>query len=189
MIRNARKEEIEKIVNLHLASLKEGILYHLGKDILKIFYKEILDDKNSFILVYGPKKNILGVAASTKNVKELFDKIKKNHFPIIAFNVLKKSLANPSLPFKLLQKYPSQINAELLFLYVKEAQRGKGIGEKLIVGTLKKFKAMGVNKYKITIISSNTKGKKFYERLGFGKIQTYSSLGEKRDIYAYKIKR
>ena len=188
MIKKPKREEIEEIVKLHLASLKEGALYHLGKNVLKIFYEEILDDGDSFILAYKSGINTLGVAASTKDVEALFSKIKKKHFARIAFNVLKKSLANPKLPLKLLQKYPSEIKAELLFLFVDASQRGKGIGEKLVAATSREFIARGVYKYKITILSSNLRGKKFYERIGFRKTQTYSSLGEKRDIYAYTIK-
>ena len=189
MIRKPNKEEIEEIVNLHLASLKEGALYHLGKNVLKIVYEEILDDKGSFILVYESNKKIAGVAASTKDVKLLFDKVKSKHFSRIVFNVLRSSLINPKLPFRLLQKYPSKINSELLFLYVDKSQRGKGIGELLVNGTSKKFNNMNVREYKITILSSNSRGKKFYERIGFNKIKTYRSLGEERDIYLYKIKK
>ena len=68
------------------------------------------------------------------------------------------------------------------------SQGGEGIGEELVKATTKKFKEMEVGKYKITILSSNSRGKKFYERVGFNKIETYSSLGEKRDIYVYQIK-
>jgi len=189
MIRNAKKEEMEKIVNLHRESLKEGVLYELGKGVLRLFYEEILYDKGNFILVYESNNNIIGVAASTKNIEELLDKIKKKHFVRITLNILKKSLTNPKLPLKLLQKYPSDVKAELLFLFVDASQRGKGIGEKLVNATSKKFMAMGVNNYKITVLSSNPRGKKFYERIGFKKTQTYTSLGEKRDIYTCKIKK
>ena len=183
MIKKPNKDEIEEIVNLHLESLREGALYHLGKTVLKIFYEEIFNDDDSFILVYESNQKIVGVAASTKDVGNLFDKIKKKHFLIIALNILRKSLTNPKLLFKLLQKYPSGIQSELLFLFVDSSQRGKGIGEKLVDATSKKFKNIGVNKYKITILSSNIRGKKFYEGLGFKKTGTYSSLREKRDIY------
>ena len=188
MIRNPSKEEIDKIVNLHLASLKEGALYQLGGNVLKIFYEELLKDNGSFILVYEQNKIIVGVAASTKDVELLLRKIKRKHFLKIAFNILKKSLTSPKLPFKLLQKYPSGIKPELLFLFVDPVQRGKGIGEELVKATSKRLKNMKIKKYKITILSSNFRGKKFYERIGFYKIKTYSSFGEERDVYLYKIK-
>jgi len=189
MIRNAKKEEIESIVNLHLVSLKDGVLYELGKGVLRLFYEEILYDKGNFILVYESDNSIIGVAASTKNIEELLDRIKKKHFARIALDILKKLITNPKLPLKLLQKYPSDVKAELLFLFVDASQRGKGIGEKLVNATSKKFMAEGVNNYKITVLSSNPRGKRFYERIGFKKAQTYTSFGEKRDIYTCKIEK
>lgn len=185
MIRYANKGEIEKIVSLHLESLKDGALFQLGKSTLKIFYEGMLSDKNSFILVYISNNDLVGAAASSKDVGALFNTIKKKYFAKLAFNVLKKSLSNPKLPFKLIQNYPSEIKAELLFLFVDASQRGKGIGEKLVAATSKEFSARGINKYKITILSSNIRGKNFYERIGFKKTQTYVSMGEERDIYIY----
>lgn len=182
-------KEIDKVVNLHMQSLKDGLLYRLGKDVLKVFYTELLDDKDSIIIAYYSNNKIAGVAASSKDVGKVFDKIKKNSFFTVAQKILAKSIKSPLLPFQLLfSKYSTILKPELVFLFVDPAQRGKKIGEKLVAATSAKFKKMGIRQYKITILSSNPRGIKFYERIGFKKSGQYKYAGESRDIYTLKIK-
>ena len=80
MIKTPHKREIEEIANLHLASLKDGVLYQLGKNILKIFYEEIIDDKYCFILAYYLNGKIVGIAASSEDSEKFLSKVKKSHF-------------------------------------------------------------------------------------------------------------
>ena len=182
------KNEIDKIVNLHMQSLKDGLLYRLGKDALKVFYQELFADKDSFIIAYCLNNKITGVAASSKDVEKVFDKIKKNNFFKLSYKIFAKSIKSPLLPFQLLfSKYSNSLKPELVFLFVDPAQRGKKIGEKLVKATSLQFKKNGVHQYKITILSSNSKGIKFYERMGFRRLGMYKYAGDSRDIYAIKI--
>lgn len=189
MIRKPSKEQVEEIVNLHLASLRDGVLYQLGKKVLSIFYEEIINDKNSFILVYEMGASVIGVAASTKDADKIFKNIIKKHLFKISFNILQKSIKYPFLPLRLLfSKNSNKLKPELLFLFVEPSQRGRRIGEKLVDATSKEFKKMGIRQYKIMILSSNNRGIRFYEKIGFMKIDQYKYLGEYRDIYKYDIK-
>jgi len=189
MIKGIKFSDIDFITNLHLENLKDGLLYVLGKDILKIFYKEIFKDNDNFILAYYNNNKIVGVSASTKDATTLFNNIKKKYVLNLAFNILIKSLKKPTLPFRLIfSKHNSIIKSELLFLFVDGRFRDKKIGQKLVEATSKQFEKMKIKEYKITILSSNSKGKMFYERLGFKKIDEYRFLGEKRDVYRFRTK-
>lgn len=189
MIKKPKSKDIEAIVELHTKSLKEGLLYNLGRDILRLLYRQILNDRNSFILAYYAGRKIIGIAASTSDSKILFAGLKRRHFVKMALAILKKSIINPFFPFRLIaSRYPSEAKAELLFLFVDPDFRGKGIGKSLVLKTSAYFKKIGVKEYQITILSANIKGKKFYERIGFKKVCQYSFMGEKRDIYMYKIR-
>jgi len=188
MIRTPKIEEIDRIVSLHLSSLKDGILYILGYDTLRLFYNEIFNDKSCFILAYYLNNKIVGIAASSEDSGKILDKVKKSHFFELAFNVLVKSIKKPILPFKLIFSAYEHIKPELMFLFVDVDYRGGKIGEKLVNETSKVFKKRNVGKYYITILSSNLKGKRFYENLGFKKIKQFSLFGEKRDLYEYIIR-
>ena len=184
MIKKPIASEISGIAEIHYDNLKEGLLYVLGKGILKVFYKELLNDRESILLAYYSDGRIVGIAASTKDTEKLFDKIKKKYFFRVVFNVLKKSVISPGFIFKLLEsKYSSSIKAELLFLFVDKGHRGEGIGKKLVAATSKKFRKMGVRKYRITIMPSNRDGIKFYEKLGFRKSGEFKFFGKKRHIF------
>ena len=188
MIKVPNSADLDRIVSLHYNSLKDGVLYYLGKGVLRIFYKEILTDKDSILLAYIKRNKILGVAASTKNTSRLFNKIKLKYPHRLAVAVLKKSPKDPLLlPRLLFSRYSSLIKPELLFLFVDPYSRGKGIGKTLVKATSNKFKKMGIKKYKITILSSNIKGKEFYCKFGFKKSGSYKFMNEKRDILTLDI--
>ena len=188
VIKKPKIWELERIVELHYKNLKDGILYRLGKPVLRFFYKEIFNDKGSFILAFYSGNRIIGAAASTKDTAALFKKIKSKYFIELSFRAVFRSFTDPMLLLRLiLNEYPIKIKSELLFLFVENEFRGHGVGQKLVKSTTKRFKAMGVREYKITIFSSNVRGKKFYERLRFKHGGQFSSFNEKRDIYYYKI--
>lgn len=187
MIKRPKVEEISDISSLHLKSLKEGILYNLGHDILKLFYQEIFYDKHCFIWAYYINDRLAGVAASSEDSKKFLDKIKKKHFFKIALKVLKKSVKTPALPFRLILSKYQEIRSELVFLFVDEHHRGNKVGEELVNATTNEFRKRNIKNYNIAILSENVRGKKFYERLGFEKIKQFPFFGEKRDLYRYNI--
>lgn len=184
MIKKPETSEINRIAETHYNNLKEGLLYVLGKKILRIFYTELLDDKDSILLAYYSDKKTVGIAASTKDTEKLFNKIKKKYFLTVTLNILKKSVVSPGFISKLFEsKYSSSIKAELLFLFVDKNHRGEGIGKKLVDATSKQFRKIGVKKYRITIMPSNKDGIKFYEKLGFKKAGEFKFFGKKRYIF------
>ena len=188
MIRKPRLKEIGEIVNLHMENLKDGLLYVLGKEVLKIFYSEMFKDRNSFILAYYENGKIVGVAASTKDPEELSSKIRKKHFFGFVWTIILKSLENPILPLQILtSRYYSKIKPELMFLFVDKRHRGLGIGRELMRATAERFKNMKVKHYKITIVSSNLGGKKFYESIGFKKAGEFQFVDEYRDVFVYDL--
>lgn len=188
MIKIPKLDETGAISKLHLKNLKEGILPSLGMGVLKIFYKEIIQDKYSFVFAYYDKGEITGVAALTCNYDELLRKIKMRHFIRLFFAILLKFLDNPLTPFKILfSKYPPEPKAELMFLFVDEKFRGKGIGQRLVEATSKKFKELGVKKYKVTVLSENERGKKFYEKMGFEHAGKCDFLNKSKEIYVLDL--
>lgn len=54
-------------------------------------------------------------------------------------------------------------------LYVDNAYRRMGIGEKLVEATVKKTKELGLDTLELVVHSGNVSAQKFYEKLGFEK--------------------
>jgi len=50
---------------------------------------------------------------------------------------------------------------------VIKGYRGKGIGTKLMKGTMKRLKENGVDKVTVSVFAPNKEARKFYEKLGF----------------------
>lgn len=186
MIRRARSPDISSIVKLHMKNLKDGIFYNLGRAILKILYRELIADKDCFVFLHMQDNRILGVAASSINAPSFFSRFRNRTAFKIGLTMMFKSLTNPTLFLKaLLLRYPSTYKAELVFLFVDTNARGKNIGTKLVNKTISEFRKHNVKKFKITILSQNLIGRRFYEKLGFKNTGTFDILNEKRNIYVY----
>lgn len=185
MIRRATLSDIGEIVKLHIENLKDGLLYILGEDILRLFYNDLIADKNSFVLLYSKDDKILGIAASTLDANRFFRDFKNRNIVKLISKMLEKSIKNPLLPFQFIfsEKYPKEPKAELLMLFVDRRSRGKNIGTYIVKKTIGQFKKMSVDKFKITILSTNMKGREFYRKRNFTDIGEFNYLGELRNIY------
>lgn len=186
IIRKMSLPDLDEAVELHVRSLPEGALYRLGKRVLRCFYAELVKDPMSFVLGCYDKKKLVGVAASTKNMKEIIQKTKRNHRLALASAVLKRAVVSPVFIARLfLSDYSPESMPELAFLFVDPMKRGSGIGKSLVNRTTKEFVGMKVSSYKITISKSNIRGKKFYEKNEFHKAGSFEYAGEWRDVYVH----
>jgi len=187
IIKKASEQDIGSVVNLHLESLQDGLLPLLGLEILLAFYKELLQDDGSEILVAKEGKEIVGVAAISKNPDRLIAKFKGGSFFKIAKGMAGAFLRKPQVTIRevffsgKLRGYP-----ELMFLYTKPSMQGRGIGKRLLAEVFKLFFAMKVNEFIIVISPKNEKGKRFYEKNGFRKIKE-ASLFDCHEAYLVKL--
>jgi len=185
MVRRATLNDINHLVKLHLENLQDGLLYRLGKNTLSCFYKEAIMDNSCFVFLFCEESRILGVAASSDDSFSFFGKVKKKYFFTIAYDLMRILFFDISLLFKLMNqgKYPMFPKSELMMLYVENSKRSKGIGKKLIEAANSEYKYRGVNIFKITILSDNLSGRKFYEKSGFLFKGDFFYMQEKRSIY------
>ncbi|RSK26580.1 GNAT family N-acetyltransferase [Bacillus sp. HMF5848] len=70
----------------------------------------------------------------------------------------------------LLQETPIKLShrANILAMYVSPKMRGEGIGEKLLLEAIEQAKSINsIEKINLTVVTTNERAKKLYEKLGF----------------------
>jgi ribosomal protein S18 acetylase RimI-like enzyme len=189
IIRKAKESDIPAIVQLHYTNLKEGVLHQLGKKTLSLFYRGIFKDKKSFILLCVRGEYIAGAVAASCDSGKTISRIKKENFSKLIWPCLALLIKRPRFVTHFLKEESNQpLGSELMFIFVDNDSRRQGIGDKLIEATSKEFSKRGVKKYRITILPTNSGGKKFYERNKFNKEKELVYFGEKREIYSHTIR-
>lgn len=80
-------------------------------------------------------------------------------------------LGPPSLPFT-----PQGHPIELRQLYVLKPWHGCGLAARLMDWTIAEARARGANELYLSVFTDNHRARRFYERYGFGFVQTYAFM-------------
>jgi hypothetical protein len=175
MLREARYNDIDEIINIHLAALKDGLLSKLGRTFLKkVFYPICLQSNDVLILVYEQQNKIISFVIYTKNSEQLTKNLLSKKFAI-GIAILKNSFLKKSLLKDIaivLKGFHVQIDhdyknllknnpAELYLIGTQPRSQGKGIGSILVSEGLIKF-AIKLNVSTCFVKTSSFKAKQFY---------------------------
>ena len=174
-IKNVRKNDIKKIVTIHLNSFKDFFLSSLGKFFLETYYTILHKDKGTtFIGCYIDDE--LGGFCSIANISKGFNQriIKSNilAFLLVGIRLLLKKPGSIIRLIKNLDKNSSPNDkgdySEILSIAVSEYNQGKGIGKKLL---LHAEKILTKNKfYKLSLTTdfyNNENALNFYKKNGY----------------------
>lgn len=185
MIDYCKKEDIEECVNLHMNTLREGLLYELGKDILKKVYYTAIMDKDSFLIANKERGEINGVALGTKNIKRFIRSIRDKYLFDVLKSTIRLTIKKPSATTTIISSvfYTGKYKGEVLFLFVREKDGRKGIGTLLINKTNTIFKQWGVPRYRVVLMDSNEGAKHFYEKNGFVLDSKHTFLDKCKLVY------
>jgi ribosomal protein S18 acetylase RimI-like enzyme len=175
-----------QIAALHIKCINTGFISSIGIDFVTALYEAIAQSKSSFGVVAIRNEKVLGFAAFTLNINELYKSIiwKKG----LRFALL---LAGRMLSLKRLKKifetlfYPARIkkmnlpSAELLSIAVASEEQRKGLASQLIEKGFQQYKEAGIDKVKVLIGADNKAGNQLYLKHGFepaGQINNHSVL-------------
>ncbi len=183
-IRDAKKADLEKIVNLHSKTL-DTLSSKMGLKYLSLLYLEILARKDlHFLFIAESNKKVIGVISATKELKKtkmlfikadiIFEALKALFFGRIKIPYLLRRLREE----RTISGIITTNSLYIMSLFVKKNYQGHGIGTRLIKETLKKAK---LKKVFVNTLSENKNAQKFYESFGFKKIRTI--LGS--ELYFY----
>ena len=183
-----------QIAVLHIKCISTGFISSMGIDFVTALYEAIAQSKSSFGIVAIRNEKVLGFAAFTLNINDLYKSIiwKKG----LRFALL---LAGRMLSLKRLKKifetifYPARIkkmnlpSAELLSIAVASEEQRKGLAGQLIEKGFQHYKETGIEKVKVLIGVENKAGNQLYLKHGFeptGQINNHSVLS---NIYVAQI--
>jgi ribosomal protein S18 acetylase RimI-like enzyme len=180
IVRAARSNDIEAIVDVHLSAFNAGFnLSAFGPRFLRKYYRLILEFEQRVLLVVECDGKIVGFAAGFVNPKGFYAKLKKNKWRL-AFAAATAIPGRPSVVVRLLHvaRRGSQFMArsetqqentcELSSIAVRPEASGKGLGKALLndfVEAAKSGRAREI--YLTTDATENESVNAFYRRAGF----------------------
>lgn len=185
IIRKAKKSDIKAIVNLHMATLKNGLFYELGKGILKKLYSYALSNDNAFLIVGEDKGQIIAVILFFNDIDRFLNGLRRKYAFDLMFGLAKLSLKKPSTITSVLSSffYGNIPKAELFFIFVDKNYQKTGIGKRLIEKINLEFKKQGIKEYGVIVGFSNREAKKFYGKCGFNKQKKKAFIKKDREVY------
>ncbi len=185
--RNANKDDLKQIAQVHLACFSEYFLSSLGNDLLEKYYGEYFNEKSPFIVATNDSQGIIGFCmgylTGTKARANFESKYKwKLSMRLLAlcikldkraltrvFDKIKSILK--SFKSKNSQKTPDKkvaaITGDLLSICVLDDFKGTDVASTLVKTFENELKSRDISKYYLTVFKSNLRARAFYEKLGF----------------------
>lgn len=185
----------EQVALIHKAEIKDGFLSTFTVSFLSRLYRSLANSPYSFLIVAIENNRVIGFICGGINTGKAMRRFILHHglivFPQVMFKML--SFRNMRKIFETLC-YPAQKVNEMLpapeilnFCVSGEAQ-GKGIGKKLFLALVDKFKALGIEEFKIVTSEEQKQAQKLYEKLSAVKVADIEiHNGTKSLVYIYKI--
>jgi len=187
-IRELRDSDIDDVSRLHTDNLREGLLFHLGEEMICLFHRGIISSKTGFSYVALHAGRIVGVvAASTQPGKIMPQVCRKNLFRVLDILIIRSAL-NPKLIPWILQTLAigRKKRPEIMFLIVDRKVTRKGIGFKLMTKALEELRKRSVEEVYVEANKDNP-ATAFYEKNGFNKQTEYRIYGKTRAVYKFLL--
>jgi ribosomal protein S18 acetylase RimI-like enzyme len=158
------KIKILSIVKIHQESLKDNVLTNFGESFLIRVYNNIIIEKNNTLVIAKYKNKIVGYIALNFYKQNFIKSVR----PLDIIIFLKNSILKPylilSIYCQLMHKknYPDDNSCEISHFAVLKKYRGIGIGNKLILESIRYAKSK--NKYFLKTKTNNYNLSKFYTK-------------------------
>ena len=189
-IADLQRAHVPAVAQLHAEALAGDFLPTLGPAFLRTMYDGMLALGLVFGFVAMDGSEVFGVIVGTTDGRALFRRLAGRRFVPLAWRVTRALLGQPSLIRQTLETflYPSKEGAntppaELLFIAVNHAHRGRGIGEALVARLEEAMRARGVLRYKVTVLQQNERANRFYRRLGFERRSQFRLYGKTWNLH------
>lgn len=146
LVRNAKKDDVQKIVKIHDERFSGFFLSTLGRPFLKIFYTAFLKEP-AVLLVLEDEGEIKGFAAGSRNNNSFFKKLLKNNLFQFASVGIEILIKNPAA----LKRMRSNANSAEIINF--------NFAELLSIATFKNSKGYGkilLNEFETEIGRKNT---------------------------------
>lgn len=193
MLREMKAADVLQVAKIHQQALSGDFLPGLGEEFLVALYEANLNREDALVTVYHDGGKIWGFVMGTVNFKKFFLSTLFSNWWKFSFIIARRLIAKPYLLSKVLQtflysqKEKSDINAELVVIAVDNSTQGRGIGTELVKALESKFKKLGINRYKVTTLKRYQGANRFYQKLGFTLVSSFSLYKKRWNLYSKKL--
>lgn len=170
--RTASAADLPEIARLHRESLPAAFMSRLGERFLRRFYRALLDDDSSLVLVADQGGAVTGFAAATASMRAFSRRFYLRH-GVPAALAAGRVLLRSGIPRGVLEtaKYASRSDglpdAEFISIGVARPSRRTGAGRLVALETLAWLEALGVKQVTFFTSTSNDAVSAFLRELGF----------------------
>ncbi|NRG53373.1 GNAT family N-acetyltransferase [Streptococcus suis] len=194
IILNPNENEINKVVEIHLATFEGFFLTFLGKGFLKNLYTVFLEHPSSELMLITQDNNVVGFLAYSKNISAFYKWLLKNKFFQFLWYSFGATIRNPKASIRLLRAltYPQKSQSEdsyveLSSIGVNPDYTNHGLGSILITEFVKRQNFSEIKYIRLaTDAINNDKVNAFYKKNGFQLYSTYfTPEGRKMNEYRY----
>lgn len=182
IVRYAKESDLDKITKVHMECFPDYFSTHLGKSLLKGFYKEYLKKFPHLFVVAVDEENeeIVGLTNGYvigQNIRNEF--IKNNYLKLLLRGIFllvtfdKVAWEKVGKFFK--KSKDTNVNSnkskdgegDLLSICTLPSYRGSGASKKMVEKFEEGLKELGIDTYYLSVFSDNERAKSFYEKCRF----------------------
>lgn len=205
MITNLTIDRIKEVSNAQVDLVPDSYWSRLGKKFLHIYYKEIINSRYSFGLVFLYQDRVAGYITATKDARMLMRDVIKNNALEIAKIYLAKLFTAPTVAIDAIRlagfglfdrnEKTNKVSAGITSFGVLPEGRslrffkntGFRVSEKLFEHCIKRLKENSVDFIRADTRSDNISMNNFYKRAGFKIMYSYriGILKYKKDTCSY----
>jgi len=185
---------INQVIEIHIAAFPGFFLSELGNDVLRVFYKSLLQDKTT--IFYGVKNEgeLVGFFVASLEPKGLYTRLFLKNISRFILPLFFSFLKNLNLLKRMIISVMSSNKrndsplypTSLLSICVSPAYAGKGIGKILLTTLENELRLRKRHGYYLTTDANNNNAtNQFYLNFGF---KLYGSYGQGKRIMNIYIK-
>ena len=190
------KKHLDVVVCIHVTSFPEFFSTLLGSRYIRVVYAEILEipEHVAFVALDNISGEVIGFINGFTQQTHFYRHMARKKWLPIAVACLSAVVRYPQIIGRLFRAftYPHKsqkaaADALLLSVAVLPSDKGRGVGEALVDSFLDEMKKRGTRAVCLTTDQENNEHtNRFYLRLGFGVVRTYTTA-EGRQINEYLI--
>lgn len=168
-IRNAKRDDIEKIVSIHLERFFGFFLTSLGRDFLETFYKAFIKYPG-VLLVIEDEMEVKGFVAGSRMNRGFFKKLLLNNFAQFFFVGIKILLTSPKALFRIAFNIGKSEKNEIVcseLMSIATVTNTKGYGKALVKAFEEEVKKEKLPISLTTDYINNEKAVQFYKDCGY----------------------
>lgn len=195
-LRELAKNDVNRMVDIHLIAFKGFFLTSLGANFLKTYYSSCLKDKSTISLgVFDEKRQLCGFAIGTSSSSGYHNRVLLANFLRFSISIIKVAISRPSILIRLLlninksnKKKEQKSYSELFSIAVLPNLRGCGFGYRLLSHYEARAKALGVKQVLLTTDSENNQDViDFYIRNGYKIYSEFVSYPDRKMLKCIKV--